>query len=660
MEMHNKYNQLLLVYGDNGEGKSLYYKNKLLDPNYLAFNYDLEKWYDPETETFSQFNIKGRILEKNIIDLNKNFFKDLKKELNFSMTISEINKTFKNIIEDINKSNSYNIKEYKDNYNIYNIIEYINDWCNQINNNKKYIELDEESINSYLEIYLSYKKYKRIFNKIFLDETKFINICIYIKLHNYQEEEFLKNNIWNSCILKIKNKTKDIFLNYIKKYLDNCNEYDHSEKIVRTIEKMNVNLLYKIYKDFQSSDVINWINNYIFYKKLLGSETFKTLKLKIDEYNKMKEQCFKFNNFDLNRYKIENFIFKNELNYKIYNSLRNINISEDGLILQNIGDLFKYLSNGEKIIAIFTIFLPYLFEQNKTILLDDIFEKLDIYNCSNFIKLLFYELSEYNENKKKKIEILTHDINLLKLFMDIYDECEYFKNDKFKIIYPRIKMINNVFGLDIKGTTERYIFSFEDLLRNLKNKFNNTEKFGWLHENSKTLLNFCKYFYRYETNNNWIQLLSIYKHKTLNEITSIKIYNFISENIFHYSPMILIDDNEQELKEIFCEFDPKSDFYIFNENNYSTLDFYDYFIDKLENTNEDYKIDCKKLSIDIKKMRTFIIMEKNYYEENKDSYNFRKSSKEFYKKHWKQHPKEWNERNNIAHFFNKTLIKYKK
>ncbi len=613
MEMHNRYNQLLLVYGDNGEGKSLYYKNKLLDPNYLAFNYDLEKWYDPETETFSQFNIKGRILEKNIIDLNKNFFKDLKKELNFSMTISEINKTFKNIIEDINKSNSYNIKEYKDNYSIYSIIEYINNWCNQINNNKKYIELDEESLNSYLEIYSSYKKYKIIFNNLFLNEQKFINICIYIKLHNYQEEEFLKSSILNYWILQIKNKTKDIFLSHIKKYLDNCNEYDHSEKsfrkIVSTIEKMNVNLLYKIYRDFKSYDVINWINNYIFYRKLLESKTFKNLKLKIDEYNKIKEQCFKFNNFDLNRHKIENLLFKDELNYKIYNSLRNISISDDGLIIQNIGDLFKFLSNGEKIIAIFTIFLPYLFEQNKIILLDDIFEKLDIYNCSNLIKLLFYELNEYNE-KNKKIEILTHDINLLKLFMDIYNECEYFKNGKFKIIYPRIKVNNNVVELDIKGVTERYIFSFEDLLRNLKNKFKNTKKFDLFYKNSRTLINFCKYFYRYETNNNWIQLLSIYKHKTLNEITSIKIYNFVSENIFHYSPTISIDDNEQELKEIFYELNPKSDFYIFNENKQSTLDFYDYFIDRLENTNEDYKIDCKKLCKDIKKMKDFIQMEK--------------------------------------------------
>ena len=644
-----KKNKISVIYGENGIGKSLYYQQILTNKNkeYIPFNYDLAKWYDSKSKTFSEFNLKGKEIREEIFNLNNSLFTDLCNETGIKINRKLLDK----IIEQINNSNSINIQKYdKPIKDIEKIFNYVNIWKQEKQNIKNDFIFNNDEINSYLKICSDFKIYKKFLSKWFnLDVHIFHNICVYINLLKYKELDFLKENKYNNNILNIKNE--------LKKFLDNSLEKNsilknaEKEKIKELLNEVDLDILNTIYRTDYTGNVEDIINTFIFCK-IVESNSFKRLVNKIQEYENIKKICTRFNKEKIN---FNDSCFHDSFKNKFIKNKNNIKISKDFLTIENINLDIEKFSDGEKIIFIFTLFLPIFLSEDKIILFDDVFEKLDIFNTSQLIRNIYSELLKGNN---KKIEILTHDINLVKMFTSIFEE-EYFNNKKFSLYYPNLiinQKTKKVIITNLKNTTP--VLSFEILLKIFKDSFNKKNITTQTYNDNFFIFNFCKYFYRSDISNNWIQIQLIGNNTKLLDSLSIQIYKFISENIFHYSPNIKVS---AELKKYFFEFDFNSNFFIGNNKNIDTIDFYNYFIkqfnDKLKFNK--YNLNFSKLIDDIKNMSTFIEMEKNFYIDNKKEYGNRKSAFEFYQTFWSENEEEKKKRNNLFHSFTKSLCKYR-
>lgn len=658
-------NILNLIYEENGGGKSTYYKNKLESTKYISFNYDLEKWYDDETKTFSQFNINGKKLQKNILEMYKNFFEDIRREFDITnITAKKLSETFNVIIKNISdyKDEKYPIFLYKKSLDeIDEVISCIDNWENIQKETKSCFEFSLIEVYSYLETYLEYNDYKWIFDELFMDDHIFWDICVYINLFSYTEEQFLENNKWNREILNIKNSLGELFKVHILKASNNTIDESKINKITKTISKINLNILNQVYRTSNSENSQYEMNKFAF-NWIVNSKTFNNLKIKIQEYLELKKLCFKFDEFNINDINFISSQLSIDIKEKLKKIKNNIKISEDKIRIEGLDLAFEGLSNGEKLITIFILFLPIFFKSNKVIILDDVFEKLDIHNCSILIIVIYEELQKINPNINKKIEILTHDINLVNLFVNIYYENidDYLDDKKFELYFPRLD--NNFENLIEKQNTN-FIFSFENLLFNLSRSLKHKVIDKHTHNENEIIINFCKYFNRKNISNNWIQT-PLYNKKAENSI-SVKIYNYISENIFHYSPNIVSTINDQiELKNIFYELD------INNENNIlngmksiTTKDFYNNLINKIKKLDKKdmFGINLTKLKNDIEKMLEFITIEEKIYKSHIKEYsNKTESAYQFYKKFWKEkYPNEYEERKIKFHSFERSLSKYR-
>lgn len=647
--MKRKRNKISIIYAENGEGKSLYYQQILKDKNnnYLPFNYDLMEWYNQKDNTFSEFNFKGKYIIQEIFKINNSFFDDLCNELGIEINSKILN----SIIQNINKYKNISISMYvKPKKDINKILNYVNNWKSEKENIIKNTNFSIEEINSYLKIYLDFENYKKAFSKwIINDFILFHNICVYINLIKYEDIDFLKENEYNKKILSIKNELKIMFDKSLEKnsFLKN----EEKEKIKEMLKGVNINILNIIYNTNYLEEYKRIINNFIFFK-IIYSNSFNKLINKIKEYNNIAKKCIRFNN---EKIILNDLFIKDSFKDKYIKNKSKIRISKDSLKIENINLDINNFSNGEKIVFIFSLFLPIFLVEEKTILFDDVFEKLDIINTSKLIRNIY---NEFLKGNNKKIEILTHDINLLNMFKKIFDE-EYINNKKFLLYYPDLVFDPNTKKVILKNFNNRNpILSFDILLRKFQKIFYDKQITTQIYNEKNLLFIFLKYFYRNNINNNWIQIQPINQKTKLSENLSINIYNFISENIFHYSPNIQV---KGELKEYFFELDSNNSFFIGSNENIDTLYFYEYFLMKFNNKLEsnNYFLNFSKLIDDIRDMIEFIKIEKDFYMENKEKYKNRKSAHDFYQQFWKENEEKRIKRNDLFHSFDKSLDKYK-
>ncbi|MEG1009835.1 MAG: hypothetical protein RSF67_08525 [Clostridia bacterium] len=320
--------------------------------------------------------------------------------------------------------------------------------------------------------------------------------------------------------------------------------------------------------------------------------------------------------FELDKEYIENQ--NNSLKFTDYiETSNNIKTSSDGYDIIGV-DLSKgKISNGEKVLFVFETLMDCFCKSKKVIILDDVFEKLDIQNASRLINIIFDEYIENNYD----IEILTHDENLVNLFNMILESRDDIDDSS---------IIEQIICLDENGKIEfknsKLSLTFE---RYITNVYKGSLKENKLDEILGDHLLFIKLFNRKLASNNMIQLLKIEnKVFSLEENLTLQIYDFLSENIFHYEKNI--DLNEYPLiKEYF-----KDDLFT---NAEDTVGVYNNIIKRFENhKDEKYGINLNNVSKYMKHMLVYIEKEKEYFNLNEKEYikskNKKMTKNEFYRK----------------------------
>lgn len=444
-------------------------------------------------------------------------------------------------------------------------------------------EFSNITIQLFLEIRENFEKYKDIIDNLTSEEFELLKL--YISLA-FKEIDNLKTQ------QAIDYQEKIIFIkNEIKEKIININEIDNLIKI------KDINVLDKIRNNkLDISKITDVIKDKLV--NIGGVKDIFQLQAQI-ENNKKKSICF--------------LDYKNEIA-----QIENIKISSNGFNLENIDLSKEKYSNGQKIIFIFEKLLDCFIKSNKTIILDDVFEKLDIQNSVKLINLIFDKYLDNNFN----IEILTHDENFVTLFKNVLQNRE----DKDVLITNILEKTILKTGKKESIETTPLSLTFENYIRNIVN--NNKKECDKecnieINKDINRHLLFIKYFNRKNFSNNMMQLLEVEKRKDqifdfeiemcdLYKNKTWQIYNFLSENIFHYEENINIDDYPL-IKKYFDDDILK--------NSKNTVEFYENMIKEFDNEGSSkYGVDMKKVTNFLKEILIYIKDEETYFKENKETY----------------------------------------
>lgn len=473
-----------------------------------------------------------------------------------------------------------------------------------INNNVDQINLKDYS--AIFDIWQNFEIYNINIKK--LSATEFELLKIYSSL-NYTEVNNLESKeaqMYQENILNIINELK------LTSGIENIVE----------LSKIDVVTLEKI----RNAEIdISGISD-IIKSMIVELEDVKAIFEMIDNKTKIEEKCLNFK----------------EMNIKFPDEIK---ISEDGFDIQDI-DLDKTkFSDGQKITFILKILLNVFSVSDKKILFDDIFEKLDISNTFNVVDNL---LTIYNASKDMDIEILTHDVNFVDIFTQILDTFSSGIDVEYLILDNE------------KAIKTDHIFTFSQLLSSLYNDLNKKKSKKALKTYNNCLL-LAKLFNRQPMHNNWVQ---IYNNNCSNDCIdkqfTRQVYEFLSENIFHYENEI--DISKYNLIENY--FDDE----IFDTENLDTLKLYEKLIEIFENIGRKFGIDYKKVAQYLIKYKKFIECEKTYFDENKDLLIGKKMTKrEFYREldykvngeYYESNEDPRSERRRLAHILEKTIRIFK-
>lgn len=607
LDSKDKY--IKLIYGDNGSGKSQYYKQQIgenekgleqikrvKENNYISLNYNIGQWYS--NGVFSEWAYKEKILNNQMIKLNDDLIKKIKDH--FSLNAK------KDYLKTIG---------FKDYNNLLNWYIKIKDNINNLSE----LEIKKEDLKKYFDDFIllsdsdKFMKYKNSINN--LSDDVFHILIVYCSL-KYSEVTQI------NLLEKAKNY-EDQILNIIEEMKEDIQT--NTDIDLDKISKLDANILKQIRSNviLNSEGILQLIKNTItikFSKEI--EEIFKIFKSK----EEIKEKCINF----------QNLMESNKLDKPIQFKGKEINIKlKDEYSLELNLDEF---SDGEKIFLLFDILLRTFSKSKKIFLLDDIFEKLDINNIYYLLNDIF---TTYNESDDIKIEILTHDVNFFEIFKKMVDD---FPEKLNNIGYFKPKL-NSTGG---KYKLEKYESSltFKDFLSNVLNYIEkeNDHKDEW-----NDYILFAKLFNREKTFNNWIHLIKIKNsnddiknyNDQIKENFTIELYDFLSENIFHYSPNIDINKTKYKLiKEYFNDS-------IFNENNLDTVKLYESLIIRFKNNNylsSKWKLNLSEASLFLEELLFFIEKEKEYYLEKLKKNN----SLILNGKKWNFYSKLYEDRNKIS------------
>lgn len=549
-------NKIKLIFGQNGEGKSFYYREKTHDLLYIALNYDVENWY-------KEIKDKNGKIKDYIISQEKYLNLEKYKRINFleeniyknKKHFGKVNKTsFRNFLEKIEFNNRSKWKEFsKGCKNNGNILD---------NNIELYISISEH-----------FDKYKSIIDSLSNEFFELVKIYMSFKFEKINNLKTKKAEEYQKEILAIQNGIYE--------------QINHIENIDKILAISNIEILDKIKNNNLN---VEELTELIKLNVISCDEVIEIFKL-MDEIEENKQKCLNFNDY---KDKIKEYNEKTNKNYKI---------SEDGYSIENIDLSHKKYSNGQRIIHIFEILMNCFANSKKTIILDDVFEKLDIQNSVKLINLLFDEFVEHDYN----LEILTHDENFVDLFYKVLDNRDDIK--KQDIIDMKISFNEgkpNLINCSLSLTFDGYIKNiYKGSLR--QNIFNQDHKAHFL---------FAKYFNRRSGVNNIFQVLDLTNNKyNLGDNITHQIYEFLSENIFHYEENLKqkIEENSLLLKQYF------NDDILLKCND--TSSFYEELIKKFQEIKEPmFGVSLNNVSEYLKDMLFYINEEKKYYEENKKNF----------------------------------------
>ena len=272
----------------------------------------------------------------------------------------------------------------------------------------------------------------------------------------------------------------------------------------------------------------------------------------------------------------------------------------------------------------------------KTIILDDVFEKLDNQNSVKLINLLFDEFVKHDYN----LEILTHDENFVDLFYKVLDNRDDIKKQDIKDMIISLDkgepiLINGLHSLTFDGYIKNI---YEGSLK--QNIFNQDHKAHFL---------FAKYFNRRSGVNNIFQVLDLTNNKyNLGDNITHQIYEFLSENIFHYEENLKQKiENSQLLKQYF------NDDILLECND--TSSFYEELINKFQEIKETmFGVSLNNVSKYLKEMLSHINEEKKYYEANKEKFIEMKENCKNQNKKFSKYSFYKNMDSRVSNFNNKT------
>ncbi len=550
-------NKIKLIFGENGNGKSFYYRNKNDNPLYIALNYDIENWYkeDENGKTKNYIISQERYLNsekyKKINFLEENIYKNKKH-------FGKVNKTsFKNFLEKIEFNNRLKWKEF-------------------FESGKNKNNILDNNIELYISISNHFDKYKSIIDSLSDESFELVKIYMSFKFEKINNLETKKAKEYQEAILAIQN---DIY-----EQINNIKNIDEILKI------SNIEILDKIKNNNLNVEELTELIKL----NVISCDEVKEIFKLMNEIEEKKQKCLNFNDY---KDKIKEYNEKFNKNYTI---------SDDGYSIENIDLSYEKYSNGQRIVHIFEIFMNCFANSKKTIILDDVFEKLDNQNSSKLINLLFDKFLEYDYN----LEILTHDENFVDLFYKVLDSRHDIKRKDIidmQISFNNGKPVLREASLSL--TFDGYIKNiYQCLLK--QNIWNEEHKAHFL---------FAKYFNRRTGLNNIFQVLD-FKNNTYNNTYNLdnnithQIYEFLSENIFHYEENLKQKiGNSSLLKQYF------NDDILLKCNNTSM--FYEELIKKFENVKKSmFGVSLDNVSKYLNKMLLHINDEKNYYKENENKF----------------------------------------
>lgn len=552
-----------LIYGDNGTGKSQYYEKKSKDSEYIVLNYSVSKWY--RKKQFSEWNYK-----KDDFD-------------------SEIAQKTKKVIKDISNDFGCNEKECKESLKHISFIK-PEDWLSW----KKEIKIEntekkEKNYSNIFNVLIHFDNYKEKIRSLSNESFDLLKVYSSLKYSKIDENKLSKKAIaYQNKILYI--------IQELKKEIDSPDLEQLSELNIDILEKIRIN------DDINVSEIVNLIKNIIIINNYQEINDICDLEIKKE---KVKKKCLNFKKLGINKYEK---IFKNKQ--------IEISVDKSGYSLNFDIDDF---SDGEKIVLLFEILLEAFSRTGKILLLDDVFEKLDIQNIYN---LLFDLFTIYKNSSNMRIEILTHDVNFFEMFKKMTNDFpDHLERVKYKIIDYQTKTEN----FEIKKYP--FALTFKDYLKNMLSDLKNNEDF-FIDEINDHIL-FAKLFNREPTMNNWSHFITnqqSYKSQIENNFT-VELYAFLSENIFHYENKIEI--SKYKLIEQYFNYDG-----FFSDPNLNTVILYEKLINKFEayqDKEEKWGLKLVDVAHFLKKLLKFIKREESFYQQNIEKYSSDMTKKQFYK-----------------------------
>lgn len=365
--------KIKLIYGENGAGKTFYYKSLINNENFICLNYDIANWYDYKEKKFSQWNY---ISKENIENIKTKFSYILDtKNKNSIPKYFGINN--KKIFTSFLKDNDFDTFEQWYSYH--------NDMKNK---NYEYVEKDLEKYSNVFYIWKDFNKFKSILENISNDEFEILKVFVNIQYNKINDLSAIKAIFYQNSIINI--------IEDLKKEIPSID--------INRLEKIEIDLLEKIKNNRINMENISEIIKNVIIKFEEVQELFE---LK-DNLNSKKNNCLNFNNLKLSQ-------------------TSEIKIADDGYSLEGIDLGEEKYSSGQRVVYIFNLLLNIFSQSGKEIILDDIFEKLDIKNTVN---LIIDILECCKKNEEMQISILTHDINFINLFQSVLnnygEEKKYF------------------------------------------------------------------------------------------------------------------------------------------------------------------------------------------------------------------------------------------
>lgn len=433
-----------------------------------------------------------------------------------------------------------------------------------------------------------------------------------------------------------KQELKELIIIYNLFKKDEKIKYDFKVDKILTYLSNIENEREKIYQDIKNNELESFLEYYdilIKYVDLEDASPIKdTLIFGFKSWIVSSKEFGKILKIDNEIKKIEKSSFKFKDNW----SEKEIKVSENRLELEIDLSENKF-SAGQKATKVLNIISKSLQgEKNKrTIILDDFFEKLDSKNRQNCMDVLI-------KNDKNKFEVLSHNTDDMVFFSEyvkynnIQIEKKYVKIDENK--NPSLIKMEQLFLTmgELCGAMQNYDTSIKELIE----KDN-----GWIYY-------FIIIFSRYLSKNGAI--------KVINEQNNIKdnffsqVFNFSSENVFHYNPKI----DKNKIKKYFLIDDLK------NDEDYDSIDFLQFLHKKIDekykankysNISKDKFLDfISKIIIYLKEEKVFYT---NYTSSNKLKNLAQPKSAKFYKNYWKNHTKK-KERNKTLHSIDHNLLEF--